>query len=99
MKRFACIAAILLLLVICGIASAEEDDKLPAEIKQYFDNEISIVEIEDFSYSKQFLFAIAKNSNKRKRPVRFSTKRRTMGLYRQNEERFSGYKPTSLCLN
>ena len=64
MKRFACIAAILLLLVICGIASAEEDDELPAEIKQYFDNETSIVEIEDFSYSKQFLFAIAKNSNK-----------------------------------
>ncbi|GEM_PF-1233852 len=64
MKRFACIAAILLLLFICGIASAEEDDELPAEIKQYFDNETSIVEIEDFSYSKQFLFAITKNSNK-----------------------------------
>ena len=63
MKRFACIAAILLLLVICGIASAEEDE-LPAEIKQYFDNETSIVEIEDFSYSEQFLFAITKNSNK-----------------------------------
>ena len=61
MKRFACIAAILLLLVICGIASAEEDE-LPAEIKQYFDNETSIVEIEDFSYSEQFLFAITKNS-------------------------------------
>lgn len=65
MKRYVCTVVILLLLVIYGIASANENE-VPAEIKQYLDNEISISEIETFSCSERFLFVVAKDLNQEK---------------------------------
>ena len=62
MKPFSrVIAQLLLLLLVCGIAMAEEND-FPAEIKQYFENE-KILEIESYSSSEQLFAAIARDQN------------------------------------
>lgn len=55
------IAQLLLLLLVCGTAMAEEND-FPAEIKQYFENE-KILEIESYSSSEQLFAAIARDQN------------------------------------
>ena len=62
MKTFArIIAPLLLLLLVRGVAMAEENN-FPAEMKQYFENE-KILEIESYSSSEQLFAAIARDQN------------------------------------
>ena len=62
MKPFSCvIIQLLLLLLICGVAIAEEDD-FPVQVKQYFENE-KILEIETYSSSEKLFAAIARDQN------------------------------------
>ena len=61
MKTFFCvIIQLLLLLLICGVAIAEDD--FPVQVKQYFENE-KILEIETYSSSEKFFAAIARDQN------------------------------------
>lgn len=62
MKAFSrVIAQLLLLLLVCGVAMAEENN-FPAEIKQYFESE-KILEIESYRSSEQLFAAIARDQN------------------------------------
>jgi len=61
MKTFSCvIIQLLLLLLICGVAIAEND--FPVQVKQYFENE-KILEIETYSSSEKLFTAIARDQN------------------------------------
>ena len=61
MKTFSCvIIQLLLLLLICGVAIAEDD--FPVQVKPYFENE-KILEIETYSSSEKLFAAIARNQN------------------------------------
>ena len=61
MKTFSCvIIQLLLLLLICGVAIAEDD--FPVQVKQYFENE-KILEIETYSSSEKLFAAIARDQN------------------------------------
>lgn len=61
MKTFSCvIIQLLLLLLICGVAIAE--DNFPVQVKQYFENE-KILEIETYSSSEKLFAAIARDQN------------------------------------
>lgn len=61
MKTFSCvIIQLLLLLLICGVAIAEDD--FPVQVKQYFENE-KILEIETYSSSEKLFVAIARDQN------------------------------------
>ena len=55
------ILQLLLLLLICGVAIAAEDD-FPVQVKQYFENE-KILEIETYSSSEKLFAAIARDQN------------------------------------
>ena len=61
MKTFSCvIIQLLLLLLIFGVAIAEDD--FPVQVKQYFENE-KILEIETYSSSEKLFAAIARDQN------------------------------------